>query len=95
MATQQSGRDTTASWAPVQRAAAVVGVLFLLPGILGFIPGITTHFEMLSFAGHESGAKLLGLFARPSPPDLVRWRLLPRQKPAPLPAQHFGPQIGE
>jgi Domain of unknown function (DUF4383) len=62
MATQQSGSETTARWAPVQKAAALVGVLFLLPGILGFIPGITTHFEMLSFAGHDSGAKLLGLF---------------------------------
>ena len=62
MTTQQSGPGTAARWAPVQKAAAVVGVAFLLPGILGFIPGITTHFEMLSFAGHESGAKLLGLF---------------------------------
>ena len=48
--------------APVQIAAYVVGVAFLLPGVLGFIPGITTNYEMLDFAGHHSGAKLLGIF---------------------------------
>jgi uncharacterized protein DUF4383 len=58
MATQQ----TRQRLAPVQIAAAVVGVAFLLPGVLGFIPGVTTHYEMLDFAGHESGAKLLGIF---------------------------------
>ncbi len=35
-----------------------VGVVFLLVGVLGFIPGVTT----LQFAGHESEALLLGLF---------------------------------
>lgn len=48
---------------PVQRAAQVVGVVFLLVGILGFIPGITTNFDQLLFAGHTSGALLLGVFA--------------------------------
>ncbi len=48
---------------PVQYAAAAVGVVFLLAGVLGFIPGITTHYDMLSAAGHHSGALLLGLFA--------------------------------
>ena len=47
---------------PVQSTAAVVGVVFLLVGILGFVPGITTHYGDLSFAGHHSGAKLLGIF---------------------------------
>ncbi len=31
-------------------------------GILGFVPGVTSHYGDLSFAGHASGAKLLGLF---------------------------------
>jgi hypothetical protein len=62
MATQQSAAATRRRWAPVQIAALVVGVAFLLPGVLGFVPGITTHYEMLDFAGHESGAKLLGIF---------------------------------
>ena len=46
----------------VRTAAAVVGAVFLLVGILGFIPGITTNFGEMQFAGHESGAKLLGVF---------------------------------
>ena len=46
----------------VSRLAMIVGVVFLLVGIAGFIPGITTHYDTLSFAGHHSGAKLLGVF---------------------------------
>ena len=46
----------------VQKAAAIVGVVFLLVGVLGFIPGITTNFGDMSFAGHDSDARLLGLF---------------------------------
>ena len=34
----------------------------LVVGILGFVPGVTTHYDDLSFAGHDSGAKLLGTF---------------------------------
>jgi hypothetical protein len=45
-----------------QATATVVGLVFLLVGILGFIPGITTHYGDLSFAGHMSDAKLLGVF---------------------------------
>jgi hypothetical protein len=51
-------RDRT----PVQAAAALVGLVFLVVGILGFIPGITSHYSDLGFAGHESNAKLLGIF---------------------------------
>jgi hypothetical protein len=40
----------------------IVGVVFVLVGILGFVPGITTHYGDLGFAGHGSGAKLLGVF---------------------------------
>jgi hypothetical protein len=46
----------------LQRAAAAVGAVFLLVGILGFIPGITTNYSSMEFAGHESDAKLLGIF---------------------------------
>jgi hypothetical protein len=62
MATQQPGRATVTRLAPVQIAAFMVGAAFMLTGLLGFIPGITTNYDMLSFAGHHSGAKLLGLF---------------------------------
>jgi Domain of unknown function (DUF4383) len=48
--------------APVQKAALAVGAVFLLVGILGFIPGITSNFDQLTFAGHHSDAALLGLF---------------------------------
>ena len=45
-----------------QMVAGVVGAVFLAVGILGFIPGITSSFGDLTFAGHESDAKLLGIF---------------------------------
>jgi len=51
-------RDRT----PVQSLAALVGAVFLLVGVLGFIPGITTHYSDLAFAGDGSDAKLLGIF---------------------------------
>src|SRR5512133_2330779 len=47
---------------PVQTLAMLVGAVFLLVGILGFVPGITTHYGDLQFAGHHSDAKLLGIF---------------------------------
>ncbi|WP_406072240.1 DUF4383 domain-containing protein [Micromonospora sp. NBC_01638] len=46
----------------VQLVALVVAGAFLLIGVLGFIPGITTDYGELRFAGHHSGARLLGLF---------------------------------
>ena len=46
----------------MQMAATAVGAVFLLVGILGFVPGITTEYGSMEFAGHESGAMLLGLF---------------------------------
>jgi hypothetical protein len=42
--------------------ATVVGAVFLLVGVLGFVPGITTEYDTMMFAGHESQAKLLGIF---------------------------------
>ncbi|WP_017570175.1 DUF4383 domain-containing protein [Nocardiopsis halotolerans] len=47
---------------PVRLAALVVGIVFLLVGVLGFIPGVTTQYGEMQFAGHDSGALLLGLF---------------------------------
>ncbi|WP_128381315.1 DUF4383 domain-containing protein [Streptomyces cavernae] len=48
--------------AAVQQAAQLVGVVFLLVGVLGFIPGITTGYDDMEFASHDSGAELLGIF---------------------------------
>lgn len=47
---------------PVQATALVVGAAFLLVGILGFVPGVTSNAGELAFAGHHSGAMLLGVF---------------------------------
>lgn len=57
---EHAGRTMTRT--PVQTAALAVGVVFLLVGILGFVPGITTNYDTMTFAGHESGALLLGIF---------------------------------
>ena len=48
---------------PVQTVARLVGIVFLLVGIAGFIPGITTNlYDGLEFAGDDGNAELLGLF---------------------------------
>ncbi len=47
---------------PIQSAALLVGLVFLVVGILGFIPGITSNYDELKFAGHDSDAQLLGIF---------------------------------
>jgi len=47
---------------PIQTAALAVGSVFLLLGILGFIPGITTNYSEMEFASHESDARLFGVF---------------------------------
>jgi hypothetical protein len=48
---------------PVQNVARLVGVVFLLVGIAGFIPGITTNlYDGLEFAGNDGNAELLGIF---------------------------------
>jgi hypothetical protein len=53
---------TTGPSTPVQKAALAVGAVFLLVGVLGFIPGITTNYDQMGGAGHHSGALLLGIF---------------------------------
>lgn len=40
-----------------------VAAAFLLVGVLGFVPGVTTDYDSMEFAGHESGAQLLGIFS--------------------------------
>lgn len=55
-------RQAAATRPAVRVAAAVVGAIFLLIGVLGFIPGITTNFDEIRFADHESEAQLLGVF---------------------------------
>ncbi|MFW5473648.1 DUF4383 domain-containing protein [Knoellia sp. CPCC 206450] len=46
----------------LQKAARVVGAVFLLVGVLGFVPGITSNYGDMTFASHDSDAMLLGIF---------------------------------
>jgi hypothetical protein len=62
MTSHTDSTGVRANRSPVQIAAAVVGAVFLLVGILGFIPGITTGYDGMEAAGHESHAELLGIF---------------------------------
>ncbi|WP_134741304.1 DUF4383 domain-containing protein [Nocardioides sp. 503] len=55
--TAHDGRDKLA-----RTLALATGAVFLLVGVLGFVPGITTDYDSMELAGHESGAKLLGIF---------------------------------
>jgi hypothetical protein len=52
-----AGRDR-----PVRLIATVVAVTFVLVGVLGFVPGVTTNYDELTLANHHSMARLLGLF---------------------------------
>lgn len=47
---------------PIQMAAIAAGAVFLLVGILGFLPGATSNLGRIGFIGHESEAELLGTF---------------------------------
>ncbi|MEO8328790.1 MAG: DUF4383 domain-containing protein [Candidatus Nanopelagicales bacterium] len=53
---------TRSSRSTLQWAALLVGATFLLVGILGFIPGVTTNYDTLVLVGHDGQAKLIGLF---------------------------------
>jgi hypothetical protein len=46
----------------LQTVTMLYGAVFLLVGILGFIPGITSNYDDLDFAGNDSQAELLGIF---------------------------------
>jgi len=49
-------------FALVQIFAGVVGAVFVLVGILGFVPKITTMFGDFALFGRDSKSELLGLF---------------------------------
>jgi hypothetical protein len=58
----QARVDAARDRAPIQDVTLLIAFAFLALGIAGFIPGITTHYGDLSFAGHGSGAKVFGVF---------------------------------
>jgi hypothetical protein len=47
---------------PAQMFATLVGATFLIVGIIGFIPGFTTHVGDMTFAGDDSPSELFGVF---------------------------------
>jgi arginine exporter protein ArgO len=57
-----AANGTRAGRTTIQTVARIVGVVFLLVGVAGFIPGLTTGYETMGFAGMGSMAMLLGLF---------------------------------
>ncbi len=59
---------------PVQNAARLVGLAFLVAGVAGFIPGITTNlYDGLEFAGDKGDAAVLGLFEVSVLHNIVHW----------------------
>jgi arginine exporter protein ArgO len=46
----------------LQKATLATGIVFLLLGMLGFIPGVTANFDSLGLAGPGSKAELFGVF---------------------------------
>jgi hypothetical protein len=55
-------REPIRERAPLTELVLLISLGFVAVGIAGFIPGITTHYRDIEFAGHGSGAKLLGVF---------------------------------
>ncbi|MER7515566.1 DUF4383 domain-containing protein [Streptomyces sp. NPDC126499] len=55
-------RPAAGAASPLRTAALLVGVVFLVVGVLGFIPGVTTNYDAMKFAEHHSGAELFGVF---------------------------------
>nr|WP_240760077.1 DUF4383 domain-containing protein [Phytoactinopolyspora endophytica] len=48
---------------PVRTATYLVAVVFLLVGVLGFVPGVTSDYDLMEFSGPDSEAMLFGVFA--------------------------------
>jgi uncharacterized protein DUF4383 len=48
---------------PVQTVTLLIGIVFVLLGVLGFIPGVTANLGQLHAKGPASGALLFGVFS--------------------------------
>lgn len=55
-------RSTRYAETAIQKTALAVGIVFLIVGIAGFIPGITHPIDHLEGVGADSEAMLLGIF---------------------------------
>ena len=51
MATHSAAGVPAVTRSPVRTAALAVSIVFLVVGVAGFIPGVTTNFSDLTFAG--------------------------------------------
>jgi hypothetical protein len=62
--TTRSSNSSIESYARtnVQKAALIIGIVLLLVGILGFVPGVTSNVGQMQFASEDSGSLLLGVF---------------------------------
>ena len=59
---EQEPKAKRAGRSLLQVFAAIMGLTFLLSGLAGFIPGVTSNYDELSLYGTDSNAELLGLF---------------------------------
>jgi hypothetical protein len=48
----RTDNNPTRTRAAVQLGALLVGIVFVLVGVAGFIPGITRGFDTMTFASH-------------------------------------------
>lgn len=58
----EGGGSASGGRSLLQIFSAIVGLTFVLAGVAGFIPGITSNYDDLSLFGTDSNAELLGLF---------------------------------
>ncbi len=56
------GASETRMGTTMQKVAMAFGVVFVLVGLAGFVPGITTNYDKMGAAGPDSMAMLLGVF---------------------------------
>lgn len=59
---ERTGTERGYASTAIQKSALVVGIVFLLVGIAGFIPGLTHSMDDMTGAGAESEAMLFGVF---------------------------------
>jgi hypothetical protein len=63
MSTAPTTADEMRGRPTVQLLATLVAATFVLVGIIGFIPGLTTNlYDGLEFAGEDGNAEILGVF---------------------------------
>jgi len=60
--TAHHGESSSYAATAIQKTALIAGIVFLLVGIAGFIPGLTHSADHLMGAGAHSEAHLLGVF---------------------------------